>query len=465
VLRTGALAAVTVLQAAAALLLAIGLGAAAAAASAAMVGMGEATWAPALASFAVSVALTSLATAVLAFLLLPERTAVGRRTSVKGDRLGPVPVLLLAALIFVTILQWPAILAWWREAAALLDEIDGGPDPFGLMMIPAAMVYSLPALATLLVAVWTATAFGGLAAGREPASQLLAAGTLLQAGIIVVGYLTGAGLQELGQALTRLTSGAPPADTASAIDWIARHDRLSDGFLVRAVAIFGGYVFTLLLTRSSARPGGNGPAGNQVVSVPLEPTADVPAAAPSMSQASAAFKESQYLFRVRNAFIGHFIRGFVAYDVNAIPSRAAEQMSFAWSTGVLRREPAGPDLLHVRPAERAGLFRRAFAVTDPPSGSLVGTLVPSGAEWDLRDAQGLTVATATPVHGRFERARYVATMAGHDVCRFTWNVGLTVGSSEMEVEFLPAGEERFDRALAMALAPILEDRVRRARRK
>jgi hypothetical protein len=42
-------------------------------------------------------------------------------------------------------------------------------------------------------------------------------------------------------------------------------------------------------------------------------------------------------------------------------------------------------------------------------------------------------------------------------------MGATATSAEVQIEFLPASVDRFNRSLAIALAPLIEDRTRRQR--
>ena len=53
-------------------------------------------------------------------------------------------------------------------------------------------------------------------------------------------------------------------------------------------------------------------------------------------------------------------------------------------------------------------------------------------------------------------------MIGDDlVCRFKWALhGLTVASAELEVEFARGQNAALDRAVAMVIAPILEQQAR-----
>ena len=57
-------------------------------------------------------------------------------------------------------------------------------------------------------------------------------------------------------------------------------------------------------------------------------------------------------------------------------------------------------------------------------------------------------------------ASYVASAGDHGT--FTWAMqGLSVASAELDVEFLPGCDAFVDRALAFALAPLLEHKGRR----
>ena len=55
-----------------------------------------------------------------------------------------------------------------------------------------------------------------------------------------------------------------------------------------------------------------------------------------------------------------------------------------------------------------------------------------------------------------------SVVAGVEVCRFTWTRGaLAIASGELEIDFIPGTEHLFDRAFAIAAAPILEEQARR----
>jgi hypothetical protein len=444
-----------------------GMGAlAATAASLPFASQSDAAWVEDLFSFALTIGITSLVTAVASFRLMPSWAALRRRET-PGEPAAPaVETLLLAGLAIIAALQVPALVNWWNADRMLLREVIGsGWDPLGLELIPAVMLFSLPTLATALLAAFLATSVAAALAPRRATKQVLIAGVILQAGVVVVEYLALGGVQDLGRTIVQAMDTAPSDASAQAIDWFGRHDRVARLLTWRVAAVFAGYLMTLFVVAYSSRDAGPGGVATDSTAPVAPPPVPVPAAVPpSISQASGAFDASHYVLRLRHTFIGMIAgRRFIAYDIQTIPPRSRTQLSFSWATGLMRREPSGPDLLLVQSAERHGLFARAYVVTEPASGSVLGKLVPHGSDWDIVDAQGRAVASVVETHAAFDRATYVVTAGNHEVCRLTWIGGMTI-AGEVEIEFLRAADRGIDRALPMALAPVLEDRARRARR-
>ena len=136
-------------------------------------------------------------------------------------------------------------------------------------------------------------------------------------------------------------------------------------------------------------------------------------------------------------------------------------------SGIVRREPDGPDLAAVRADGRTGLVgRHTYAVEDLATGALLGRLVPSGREWDIVHGSGSLVARVREESTGIGPWTYVAVTGDREMCRFTWALqGLSVNSAEMDVEFLEGWDGRFDRVLAIALAPMIEHRARLARQR
>ena len=101
------------------------------------------------------------------------------------------------------------------------------------------------------------------------------------------------------------------------------------------------------------------------------------------------------------------------------------------------------------------------------TGTPIGRLVPSGSDWELVNPFGDTIANVLQTN-RGAVVCHSATVGAREVCRFTWAMqGLSIHSAELDIEFAPDADVPFDRALMMALAPLLDERAqineRRAR--
>ena len=123
-------------------------------------------WLSSLSPFALTLAAVFLPTAIGASLVMPPRTGLVR--SVRGESepaLGASLMLLLVALCGAAMLQVPSLFAWWHEEAGILGAMLGdGSDPLGLNAIPATIVFSLPAVATLTLLLFMLTSFLALVA-------------------------------------------------------------------------------------------------------------------------------------------------------------------------------------------------------------------------------------------------------------------------------------------------------------
>jgi hypothetical protein len=135
---------------------------------------------------------------------------------------------------------------------------------------------------------------------------------------------------------------------------------------------------------------------------------------------------------------------------------------FSWDTGILQRAPDGPALLAVTPPERPGrFFSGEYVVLDAAKSKLVGRLVPSGSDWEVVGTAGRTDMTIFEEHAGFRRAKFTAKIHGQEVCVFSWAIaGITVHSAALDIEFLPGSDAPFDKSLAIAIAPILEQKAR-----
>lgn len=130
---------------------------------------------------------------------------------------------------------------------------------------------------------------------------------------------------------------------------------------------------------------------------------------------------------------------------------------------MVRREPDGTDVLSVKTSSRGLFGRDGYVVAETRTGSVIGSVVPIGFDWELRDASGAPVAYVGALEEGVGLVRYAAKVGEREVCRCVWGfLGATVASAELQVEFLPGVEPRFNRALAIVLGPVLEQRARRA---
>ncbi len=114
------------------------------------------------------------------------------------------------------------------------------------------------------------------------------------------------------------------------------------------------------------------------------------------------------------------------------------------------------------PRERHDLLKRAYDVSDPATGAVIGRLLPQAADWQIVDAIGQPVADVVQSSASFHQTSYAITAGGEDLGRLVAVMGATAASAEVQIEFLPASVGRLDRSLAIALAPLIEDRARRA---
>ena len=95
-----------------------------------------------------------------------------------------------------------------------------------------------------------------------------------------------------------------------------------------------------------------------------------------------------------------FIRRHSNYDIRTIPPTSRGQFSFSWTTGVLRREPNGPDLLAVVPPRPPGLFTgREYVVVDAATRQNLASLIPRGSDWEIAHPSGSLIARVLQCDG------------------------------------------------------------------
>jgi hypothetical protein len=470
-----------ILRMAAAGLLTAGLAALASLSVTWVAGASGGPWVTALQAFSIKFGLICLASAIGTFLLMPREADVTRPIR---PGLGSPPSTmirwLLAGLAAVAALQAPALTRWWAQDRALLLQITGGTsDGFGLHLIPAVLLFSMPAVAAAAVITFVLSSALGSLARAQLTLPILAACAALQAGLVVGGRFVLGGIRSLGEAFS--TAAASSGDTvavAQITDWFGRHDAVASDLSWRLVWIFGAYLAVTLVSEWVSPPRSEDEATAAAAGSTSErdmPEPDMPdlatppaEAGPVVSSAPGAFSDSSYSVRPRRTLLDTMLmQQYGTYDIQSIPPMARAKFSFSSRSGIVRREPDGPDLASVRADGRTGLVgRHAYAVEDLATGALLGRLVPSGREWDIVHGSGSLVARVREESTGVGPWTYVAVAGDREMCRFTWALlGLSVNSAEMDVEFLEGWDGRFDRVLAIALAPMIEHRARVARQR
>ena len=185
------------------------------------------------------------------------------------------------------------------------------------------------------------------------------------------------------------------------------------------------------------------------------------------SDASAAFDESQYSVHPRMTLIeAWFTRKCTDFEIRCIPHTSRKWFSFSWTNGLLREQPAGVDLAKIIPPRAPGLFwDREYELVDASTGQRIARFVPRGQDWEITEPSGALIARVLRDSSRGV-VKFRAMIGETEVVRFKWALaGLSASSAELEVEFLTApSDERLslDRILAIAIAPVLEQRARLA---
>ena len=343
-------------------------------ASIALVGGARPAWAASLQTFGLEIALAFLPAAVGASALMPRAVDMTRPIRQDEDASTPPALMLLfGALALVALFQVPSVAAWWAEDRVLLNQaIGSSPDPLGLNLIPQIILLSLPTLAAVALLAFVLASILGLLARADLAFHALASCAAIQAGLVVGLHLVLHAVRAVGGAIQGLFTTAPDAvASAQALEWFARHDAASAHVEWRLVWLLGGYLVAVAATRfvSSRRDRGHDVTVTEAASGTPARTS-VPAVAPvgrpsSSSAAVSVFDQSTYGVKPRQTLLELFLRHYSVYDIRSVPPTARARFSFSWKTQVLRREPDGPDLYALRPAERHGALRaRSYVVID-----------------------------------------------------------------------------------------------------
>jgi hypothetical protein len=410
--------------------------------------------------------------------LMPAPAQVMRQ--LPDDRNGSLPVafvLFVTALTGVSVLHVLSVVAWWTADLSLAREFIGTSDPFGLYLVPTTLLVSTAFIATLAVLAFVISGILTLVAPPTLTSRVLGACLMLQGGLVVGLFTIERALHALGGAIQRFVdSASDPAASAGLADWLTRYELASGWFPIRLLSLLGGYALAamwsavILRRRESIDGGETDTFERELAALPLDAGRPIgperPEPRPHAARTS-YFQDSEYSVRPRSAWLGAWVSRHASYDIASIPATSRTQFSLSWKgdSGVIRHEPEGPDLLAVV-AITGGMFGgHVFQVNDAASGSTIGTLAPIGYDWEIRDAAGQPVLHVVQIEIAVGRARFVAKAGEQELCRFVWGwTGLTAASAELQIEFLPGAETRFDKALAIVLGAVLDHQVRKASR-
>lgn len=431
-----------------------------------------------LPSFAFTLAGALLLSTITASFVMPPRTVLARDVRGEVDRSSPAHVtVLLVLLCGFAMLQVPGVVSWWRaEQAILAAVLPERPHPSGFEYIPMALAYALPSLATLTLVLFAITSLLGIVAPSKLSPRVIAAGVLLQTGYIAASVIVSAEMHGIGAALAPVLADDPDAARTLAL-WMTTHEGAAGATSQRLVWTCAGYVFAAVVAALSPateispaelpvdveRPGASMPAfANVTVNAQTRDTASY---VPMRSDTSAVFDESQYSVHPRLTLIeGLFTRTCNDFEIRCIPHTTRKWFSFSWTNGLLRQHPARKDLAKITPADSPGLFwERRYELVEPATGQILARFVPRGEDWEITDPSDVLIAHVLrdSKHGI---VKFRAMIGEAEAVRFKWALaGLSVYSAQLEIEFLTSPDKQppsLDRVLAIAIAPILEQRVR-----
>ncbi len=421
-----------------------------------------------LPSFAFTLAGAVLLLSITASFVMPDRTAVVR--DVRGEEDPALPAHVTALLVLLcglALLQVPGIASWWRgEQAILATVLPARPHESGFEYIPMALAYALPAVATLTLVLFAITSLLGIVAPSKLVVRVIAAGVLLQLGYIAAAVISGAEIHTIAATLGPLLADDPDAARTFA-EWITTHEGAAGPTTQRLVWTSAGYIFAAVVAALS--PATEISMAEMHGDVERPRASTEPAAAisysPMKSDASAVFDQSQYSVHPRLTLIeAWFTRTCNDFEIRCIPHTSRKWFSFSWTNGVLKQHPAGTDLAKITPADSPGLFwDRKYEVVDPATGQTIARFVPHGEDWEITDPSDVLIARVLR-DSSLGFVKFRAMTGEREVVRFKWALaGLSTSSAQLEVEFASSPSDEppsFDRVLAIAIAPILEQRLR-----
>ena len=423
-----------------------------------------------LPSFALTLAAALILSSLGASFLMPARTALVRDVRGEDDTpLAPQGVLLLIALCGVAMLQIPGIVGWWRaEQEVLKAVLPDRTDPPGFNYIATAVAHALPVLASTALMLFALTSLLGIVAPSKLAWRVVTACVVLQLGYIAAIFFLAAEIHTIGAALGPLVADDPQASRTLA-DWMAAHDTSVGPTTQRLAWTSLGYLIAAVVAaRSTTSWTMTAGSGTAVDAPPAAPEVPVSIShVPVKSEASASIDESNYSVHPQMTLLeAWFTRKCTDYEIRTIPRSSRKGFRFSWTDGVLRQQADGLDLVRLTPPKAPGLFlNRTYEVVDSRTNQTLARFEPRGADWEISDASGNLVGRVLRESTVRGPVTYRAFVGNAEVVRFKWAMeGFSTTSAQLEVEFLPSSADAtsLDRVLALALAPILEQRSRLA---
>jgi hypothetical protein len=423
-----------------------------------------------LPSVALTLGVALMVSSLGASSLMPSRTTLVRDVRGEDDTpLAPHAVLLLIALCGVAMLQISGIVGWWRAEQAVLGSVlPDRPNPPGFNYIVMAVAYALPILAALTLTLFALTSLLGLVVPSKLASRVITAGAVLQLGYIAAIFFITAEVQTIAAVLGPLVADDPDASRTLG-DWMAAQDTSAGKTTERLAWTSLGYLVAAAVTARSAAAWTMTVGGGATPDAPPAPPG-IPVSVPHpsvRSDASAPIDEPNYSVHPQMTLLeAWFTRKCTDYEIRTIPRSSRKGFRFSWTDGVLRQHVDGLDLVRLTPPRAPGLFlSRTYDVVDSRTNQTLARFEPRGADWQISDGGGVLVGRVLRESSARGPVKYRALVGDAEVVRFKWAMErFSTTSAQLEVEFLASTADgpSLDRVLALAMAPILEQRARLA---
>ena len=430
--------------------------------------------------FALRTGIAFLFASICARILMPARASLSPRTLTTDDSRWTVAGMLIVALGIAVAVQLPALLAWWSRSATLPAVlIPDQPDPFGTRFVVAAFANATPLLLAFGSVAFLVVSITVCLPPVTSRLRLVTAGTVVACAYLFGAYSTLSALEDAATYIPTLPGAESEPWLMTILSWAREHAGGGGTLLKRLAWIATGYAGAVLVTiasgrRDSAAVAVIGPPADSVLTTSDDQTGaageSIVGAPPSSAEGFDVLSESTYAIRARGLGPMAFFTRVPEYDIECVPSSRQHRFSFSWETGMLRREPAGPDVVHVTTRQGQGirsiLSRPSYEVVEASTKTPLARLVPSGPAWSIVDEMDRQVAQVEGPQRVGDATRYIAHSAGAEVCRFDWAMlGATIWTAELSVEFAQKAPTLVDRRVALVVGVLLDEQVRRQRQR